>query len=245
LFYRHLWDILELISLARAKALPLPANRPPKVFSLLTILRHRGTMRIFCVWPILVIVLAFPVPRVAAGPLTCNVQSVSFTDIYAGWQLVVADGEQDVTRQVRYQSSNSAVARIDTAGYVIPVGSGSASIRIQHGSDKLDIPVRVSGFGSHRSVDFGREIVPLLSRLGCNAGGCHGKASGQNGFKLSLFGFDAAFDHAAITKEARGRRVFPAAPDHSLLLLKATGQVPHGGGKRMQHRSSATCWCSS
>jgi hypothetical protein len=194
-------------------------------------------MRIFCVWPILVIVLAFPVPRVAAGPFTCNAQSVSFTDIYAGWQLVVADGEQDVTRQVRYQSSNSAVARVDTAGYVIPVGSGSASIRIQHGSDKLDIPVRVSGFGSHRSVDFGREIVPLLSRLGCNAGDCHGKASGQNGFKLSLFGFDAAFDHAAITKEARGRRVFPAAPDHSLLLLKATGQVPHGGGKRMQRNS--------
>jgi hypothetical protein len=95
----------------------------------------------------------------------------------------------------------------------------------------------VSGFGSHRSVDFGREIVPLLSRLGCNAGGCHGKASGQNGFKLSLFGFDAAFDHAAITKEARGRRVFPAAPDHSLLLLKATGQVPHGGGKRMKRDS--------
>src|SRR5206468_7292272 len=95
------------------------------------------------------------------------------------------------------------------------------------------IPVRVSGFGTGRPVDFRTEIEPLLSRLGCNAGGCHGKASGQNGFKLSLFGFDADFDHAAITREARGRRIFPANPDHSLFLLKATGKMPHGGGKRL------------
>src|SRR5436305_11650070 len=82
-------------------------------------------------------------------------------------------------------------------------------------------------------VDFRTEVQPLLSRLGCNAGGCHGKASGQNGFKLSLFGFDTEFDHAAITREARGRRVFPAAPEQSLFLLKATGRVPHGGGRRL------------
>lgn len=83
-----------------------------------------------------------------------------------------------------------------------------------------------------RPVHFEREIVPLLTRYGCNAGGCHGKASGQNGFKLSLFGFDRKFDYQAIVEEARGRRVFPANPDRSLILLKATGRAPHGGGKR-------------
>lgn len=191
-------------------------------------------MRSFCVLPILLIVLASPVPHIAAGPLRSTAASISFTDAYAGWQLVVADGERDVTREAHYQSSKPSVARVDATGYVIPAGDGSASIRVVHGNDTLDIPVRVSGFASDRPVDFGREIVPLLSRMGCNAGGCHGKASGQNGFKLSLFGFDAAFDYAAITKEARGRRVFPSAPDHSLLLLKASGQVPHGGGKRMK-----------
>ena len=82
--------------------------------------------------------------------------------------------------------------------------------------------------------------MPLLSKLGCNAGGCHGKASGQNGFKLSLFGFDTAFDYDAIAQEARGRRIFPAAPTQSLLLLKATGQVPHGGGKRLSPRQRRT-----
>ena len=76
--------------------------------------------------------------------------------------------------------------------------------------------------------------MPLLSKLGCNAGGCHGKASGQNGFKLSLFGFDAAFDYAAITREARGRRIFPAAPDAvACSCSRRPAQVPHGGGKRL------------
>jgi hypothetical protein len=82
------------------------------------------------------------------------------------------------------------------------------------------------------TVDFGTQIEPLLTRFGCNAGGCHGKASGQNGFKLSLFGFDADFDFEAIVEEARGRRIFGSDAAHSLLLLKATGKVPHGGGKR-------------
>jgi hypothetical protein len=186
----------------------------------------------------LLIVWASVVPRLSAGELTCATKAISFADAYAGWQLLVSDSEQDVTRTVRYESGNPAVARVDASGYVTPIGDGATHIDIQHGASKLEVPVRVSGFGSGRAVDFQREIVPLLSRMGCNAGGCHGKASGQNGFKLSLFGFDAAFDHAAITKEARGRRVFPAAPDHSLLLLKATGQAPHGGGKRMQKDSN-------
>jgi hypothetical protein len=84
-----------------------------------------------------------------------------------------------------------------------------------------------------RSVTFERDIEPLLARLGCNAGACHGKARGQNGFALSLLGFDPEFDYAAITKDSHGRRVFPANPEFSLLLRKASGQVAHGGGKRL------------
>jgi hypothetical protein len=83
-------------------------------------------------------------------------------------------------------------------------------------------------------VTFERDVEPLLTRLGCNAGACHGKARGQNGFQLSLLGFDPDFDLSAIAKEARGRRVFPAAPEQSLLLRKATAQVPHGGGRKLE-----------
>ncbi|MFM7925913.1 MAG: hypothetical protein ACKPJJ_37310, partial [Planctomycetaceae bacterium] len=76
--------------------------------------------------------------------------------------------------------------------------------------------------------NFENDIVPILSRFGCNTSGCHGKAEGQNGFKLSVFGSDPEADYDAIVKENFGRRVSPAAPEQSLLLLKATGQVPHG-----------------
>ena len=83
-------------------------------------------------------------------------------------------------------------------------------------------------------INFGNQIVPIFTKLGCNSGGCHGKASGQNGFKTSLLGFEPEVDYNALVKEARGRRVFPAAPDNSLLLIKASGGIAHGGGKRME-----------
>ncbi|MBI2949622.1 MAG: DUF1549 domain-containing protein [Verrucomicrobia bacterium] len=84
-----------------------------------------------------------------------------------------------------------------------------------------------------RSFNFENDISPLLNRFGCNASSCHGKAEGQNGFKLSVFGYDPAADHKALTMESRGRRVFPAAPEQSLLLQKMSGAMPHGGGTRI------------
>lgn len=87
--------------------------------------------------------------------------------------------------------------------------------------------------GIVRAVDFDNDVMPILTRFGCNSGPCHGKARGQGGFQLSLLGFDSQWDYDAIVKEGRGRRVFPGAPQSSLLLLKPTGEVPHGGGKRL------------
>src|SRR5687767_11437243 len=84
---------------------------------------------------------------------------------------------------------------------------------------------------------FERDVLPILARAGCNGGPCHGKARGQGGFQLSLLGFDPDADFAALTAEGRGRRLFPASPEHSLLLLKASARVPHGGGKRLDPAS--------
>ncbi len=86
---------------------------------------------------------------------------------------------------------------------------------------------------SSRGIYFGTDVVPILTKLGCDSGGCHGKAMGQNGFKLSLFGFEPELDYDALVTEARGRRLNLADPDRSLLLLKATSRVPHGGGRRL------------
>src|SRR5262249_36703099 len=77
------------------------------------------------------------------------------------------------------------------------------------------------------------QIVPIFTKLGCNSGGCHGKSGGQNGFALSLLGFVPEFDYQSLVKEARGRRIFLASPENSLLLLKASGGMAHAGGKRM------------
>jgi hypothetical protein len=84
------------------------------------------------------------------------------------------------------------------------------------------------------TVSFRNDVVPILTRHACNSGGCHGKATGQNGFRLSLLGFESDFDYRALVLESRGRRVFRGAADDSLMLAKATGRVPHGGGRRIE-----------
>ena len=154
-----------------------------------------------------------------------------------GRQLIVtlhADNKAaDQTRKARYRVAPDGVARVSTDGFVRPMAKGEADVTIEAGGMKQTVRVVVQDANPDRPVDFVNDIEPLLSRHGCNAGGCHGRASGQNGFKLSLFGFDSAFDYNALVKEARGRRVFAAAPESSLLLMKAAGQVAHGGGKRL------------
>jgi hypothetical protein len=85
-----------------------------------------------------------------------------------------------------------------------------------------------------RAFHLENDIEPLLGRYGCNSAGCHGKAEGQGGFKLSVFGSDPAADYAAIVKEDRGRRLVPSSPGQSLFLRKPSGQAPHGGGTRLR-----------
>src|SRR5262245_57769339 len=104
----------------------------------------------------------------------------------------------------------------------------------------LGLPAAVlAGEPKPGPLDFTNDILPVLSKHGCNNGSCHGKAIGQNGFKLSLYGFDPEQDYAAIVHEGHGRRVAPAAPEDSLLLLKATGKIAHGGGVRFGVDSEA------
>jgi len=85
---------------------------------------------------------------------------------------------------------------------------------------------------AEQPISFELDVQPLLTATGCNAGACHGKQRGQNGFQLSLLGFDPDFDYDQITQQTRGRRLFPSSPEQSLLLQKATAELPHGGGPR-------------
>jgi hypothetical protein len=150
-----------------------------------------------------------------------------------------ADGRLiDLTRSARFRSVDPKIATVNDGGTVRPVADGSANVEVAVEGRSLKVPVTVIDSTQPRRFNFENDIVPLLSRHGCNASGCHGKAEGQNGFKLSVFGFDPAADYTALVKESRGRRIFPAAPEQSLFLTKISGRVPHGGGLRIRRGTS-------
>lgn len=178
-------------------------------------------------------------PAAWAAALDVRPLQVLLDDPQSCQQLLVsaaADGGRtvDVTRSARYESADPAVALIDERGLVRPVQDGTTRLIVTHGDQRCEVPVTVAGVERPQPILFARDIVPILSKAGCNSGGCHGKAEGQNGFKLSVFGFDPPADHDALTKQGRGRRVFLPSPERSLLLLKATAQEPHGGGRRIE-----------
>ncbi len=145
-----------------------------------------------------------------------------------------ADGAtRDVTPRVQFTSVDPNVVRGDDKGWLRPVADGATVVVARLGEVETKVPVEVKGAQAARLVSFRNEVVPVLTKLGCNQGACHGGQLGKGGFKLSLLGFEPAPDHTAIVKSAEGRRVTPFAPEESLLLIKPTLEVAHGGGKKL------------
>lgn len=103
--------------------------------------------------------------------------------------------------------------------------------------DPTASPLPESQAASLRGIRFVRDVVPALTKAGCNAGACHGSFQGRGGLALSLLGFNPEFDHEVLSKASRSRRIAPAAPEQSLLLTKPAGDVPHGGGRRISKDS--------
>ena len=145
----------------------------------------------------------------------------------------------DAGRDAQFEASPAGVVEVLPGGELVARASGRAEVRVRVGNAESVVSIEVTRGESPRRVDFRNDINPLLTRLGCNTGGCHGKSNGRGGFRLSLFGHHPEWDYEWITQGARGRRVFTAAPGRSLLLQKPTMQVPHGGGRRMRVDSDA------
>jgi hypothetical protein len=122
-----------------------------------------------------------------------------------------------------------AVASLDAEGYVTPKADGAGQITVAAGGKSVQVPLSVTGFGP-QAVSFTREVMPAMSKLGCNQGTCHGAQDGKSGFKLSLRGYDPRYDYDALVDELSGRRFDRAIPSQSLMLLKPTQGVPHVGG---------------
>jgi hypothetical protein len=140
----------------------------------------------------------------------------------------------DLTGEMKYETTDDKIARVTTSGRVVPLANGSTDIKATFAGKSITIPVTTSHCDVDLPINFANQIVPIFTKLGCNAGGCHGKQAGQNGFRLSLLGFEPELDYMTLLKEGRGRRLLPSAPEASLLLTKAVGQVAHGGGKRLE-----------
>ncbi len=140
----------------------------------------------------------------------------------------------DVTRRAEFQAEPPGIVEVDGRGRVTARSEGTARVVATLDGMRAEVEVHVAGSGrSAEGPTFETDVQPILARFGCNSGPCHGKASGQNGFKLSLLGFDAESDFRAITRGAQGRRAWAGDPDGSLLLTKATARLPHGGGPRL------------
>ncbi len=159
-------------------------------------------------------------------------------------QLIVTSKHQtgqlrDQTRSAKYTATPTGIVNISSSGLVTPLKNGQVTINIL-GPDgtKTKTNLTVKYFDNPPALNFSNDIVPLFTKYGCNGGGCHGKSGGQNGFRLSLLGFEPWNDYEYLVNEGRGRRLFPAAPDHSLLLLKAVNTLPHGGGQKIKPDSA-------
>src|SRR5204863_5957451 len=118
---------------------------------------------------------------------------------------------------------------VEDYGYVSPRKEGAAKLIIKAAGKELAIPVEVKDAKS-TPVSFVREIQPSMSKVGCNAGTCHGAQEGKNGFKLTLRGYDPETDYFALVDDLSGRRFNRSLPAQSLMLLKPTQGVPHVGG---------------
>ena len=155
-------------------------------------------------------------------------QQLFVTGVYSSGQM------HDLTHSVTFTTQPEGVVAVDETGLVTPLKDGQATVTAKTENGPAgQLALTVTGVANQHPINFKNQITPIFTKLGCNSGGCHGKASGQNGFKLSLLGFYPEDDYEFLVKEARGRRIFPGSPGESLLLQKAIGRMPHGGGKRM------------
>ncbi len=162
--------------------------------------------------------------------------SVQLTGPEARQQMVaeasVADHQEDWTRTAEWSSSDPKIATVDEHGLVRPVGDGEAKITARAKGITSTVAVRVKDSHAPFAWNFRNHVIPVMTKMGCNQGACHGALAGKNGFKLTLRGYDPEADYDTLTRSSVGRRVSLTDPPASLIVAKPSFAIPHGGGKR-------------
>jgi hypothetical protein len=183
-----------------------------------------------------------PLPTAPLASLEVLPSRVELVGSRAMQHLVVlgtyANGQQrDLTRQAQFSLQADKIAVMQD-GSLIPLADGTTQLTATAAGKTVQVPVAVKQFRQEMPLDFHTEIIPLLNKQGCNQGACHGAQHGKGGFRLSLFGFDPDFDYEQIVKSAKGRRVVLSDPERSILLLKPSLAMEHGGGERLKANSA-------
>ena len=166
-------------------------------------------------------------------------QQLELTGSRSSAQLVItghlANGEVvDVSSAAQFAPEDSEVLKVSASGRVTPNRDGETQLGISAGGVSTMLTARVSGQLKSHTVSFEHETLPALAKAGCSGGACHGSPHGKGEFRLSLFGFEPAFDRKSLVKESQSRRVNTIKPADSLLLRKPTMQIPHAGGRRLK-----------
>ena len=142
---------------------------------------------------------------------------------YANGQII------DVTHASQI-SVNNPSATINQS--LIEAGAeGNGELKVEFEGLQKIIPVATKFISPSFEPNFIQHVNPVLTKLGCNAGTCHGSQGGKKGFKLSLRGYDPIYDIRAFTDDMASRRTNLSSSEESMMLLKPTGQIPHEGGK--------------
>ncbi len=143
----------------------------------------------------------------------------------------------DVSNRVTFEVDKPGLVAIGHHGVIEAQSAGEATLIVKLDEMSISVPITVTNFDTKHPPSFMQDVLPILTRSGCNTGACHGKLSGQNGFRLSLRGYAPEWDHDWIAKEVSGRRVDFGFPEESLLLTKPSGGVAHEGGVRFRPES--------
>jgi len=176
-------------------------------------------------------------PVVALTKIEIVPATVSITGRHSTQRFLVegtfADGHQEeLTSRARIAISDAKVAVVDKDNFAVPQADGQATITAVVEGHQANAPLSVKDYADVLTWSFRNDVLPVMTKMGCNSGACHGAAAGKNGFKLTLRGYDPEADYYTLTHQALARRTETMEPAKSLILLKPTLAIPHGGGKR-------------
>lgn len=144
-----------------------------------------------------------------------------------------ADGHQeDLTAEAKVISSDAKVAMVNGDGFAVPQGDGQTTLTATVQGQRTSASLSVRDYATASEWSFRNDVLPVMTKAGCNSGPCHGAAAGKNGFKLTLRGYDPETDYYTLTHQALARRTDRLEPAKSLILLKPTLTLQHGGGRR-------------